>query len=100
MYSTDNGAPMHTWPDSATTPFRSEKDTNWEGAFRVPLIIRWPGRIPAGIVSNEIVSHLDWMPTFVSAAGDPDVKEKLLTGHEAAARRSACTWTATTCCRT
>jgi len=86
MYSTDNGAPMHTWPDSATTPFRSEKDTNWEGAFRVPLIIRWPGRIPAGIVSNEIVSHLDWMPTFVSAAGDPDVKEKLLTGHEAAGK--------------
>ena len=87
MYSTDNGAPHHTWPDAATTPFRSEKDTNWEGAFRVPCIVRWPGRIPAGVVSNEIVSHLDWVPTFLSAAGDPDVKEKLLEGHEAAGKK-------------
>ena len=65
------------------TPFRSEKNTNWEGAFRVPAIVRWPGKIPAGAVSNEIVSHLDWLPTFLAAAGDPDVKEKLLEGHEA-----------------
>jgi arylsulfatase len=65
------------------TPFRSEKNTNWEGAFRVPEMIRWPGRIPAGTVSNEIISHMDWLPTLVAAAGDPDVKDKLLTGHEA-----------------
>ena len=73
---------MNTWPDGAITPFRSEKNTNWEGAFRVPQMIRWPGRIPAGVVSNEIVAHLDWLPTLVAAGGDPDVKEKLLTGHE------------------
>jgi arylsulfatase A-like enzyme len=86
MYSTDNGPHQNSWPDAGTTPFRSEKNTNWEGAFRVPTLVRWPGRIPAGTVSNEIVSHLDWLPTFVSAAGDPDVKEKLLTGHEAAGK--------------
>jgi arylsulfatase len=83
IYSTDNGPHMNTWPDGAMTPFRSEKNTNWEGAFRVPQIIRWPGRIPAGSVSNQIVSHLDWLPTLVAAAGEPDVKEKLLEGHEA-----------------
>ena len=82
MYSTDNGPHANSWPDAATTPFRSEKNTNWEGAFRVPAIVRWPRKIPAGTVSNEIVSHLDWLPTLVSAAGDPDVKEKLLEGHE------------------
>ena len=86
MYSTDNGPHMNSWPDAATTPFRSEKNTNWEGAFRVPAIVRWPGRIPAGTVSNGIVSHLDWLPTFLSAAGDPDVKEKLLEGYEAAGK--------------
>jgi arylsulfatase len=86
MYSTDNGPHANSWPDAATTPFRSEKNTNWEGAFRVPAIVRWPGHIPAGTVSNEIVSHLDWLPTFLSAAGDPDVKEKLLGGHEAAGK--------------
>jgi arylsulfatase A-like enzyme len=83
IYSTDNGPHMNTWPDGAMTPFRSEKNTNWEGAFRVPQLIRWPGRIEAGAVSNEIVSHLDWLPTFLAAAGEPDVKEKLLAGHEA-----------------
>jgi arylsulfatase len=87
MYSTDNGPHMNSWPDAGMTPFRSEKNTNWEGAFRVPAMIRWPGKIPAGTVSNEIVSHLDWLPTLVSAAGDPDVKEKLLTGHEAAGKK-------------
>ncbi len=83
MYSTDNGVHMNSWPDAGMTPFRSEKNTNWEGAFRVPAVIRWPGRIPAGVVSNELVSHLDWLPTFLAAAGEPDVKEKLLEGHEA-----------------
>ncbi len=82
IYSTDNGPHTNTWPDGATTPFRSEKNTNWEGAFRVPQLIRWPGRIEAGRVANGIVSHLDWLPTLLSAAGDPDVKQKLLAGHE------------------
>ena len=86
MYSTDNGPHMNTWPDAAMTPFRSEKNTNWEGAFRVPMMVRWPGHIPAGVVSNEIISHLDWLPTFVSAAGEPNVKEKLLDGYEAAGK--------------
>jgi arylsulfatase len=62
------------------TPFRSEKDTNWEGAFRVPELVRWPGKIPAGVVSNEIIGHNDWLPTFLAAAGDPDIKEKLKKG--------------------
>jgi arylsulfatase A-like enzyme len=83
MYSTDNGPHANTWPDGATTPFRSEKNTNWEGAFRVPLVVRWPGRIEAGVVSNEIVQHHDWLPTFLSMAGDPDVVQKLQDGHEA-----------------
>jgi arylsulfatase len=86
LYTTDNGPHMNTWPDGAMTPFRSEKDTNWEGAFRVPCMIRWPGRIKAGSVSNDIASGLDWCPTLVAAAGDPDVKEKLLKGHEAAGK--------------
>jgi len=83
IYSTDNGPHTNTWPDGATTPFRSEKNTNWEGAFRVPQLIRWPGRIAAGRVANGIVSHLDWLPTLLAAAGAPDVKQKLLDGHEA-----------------
>jgi arylsulfatase A-like enzyme len=83
MYSTDNGPHANTWPDGATTPFRSEKNTNWEGAFRVPAMLRWPGHIPAGVVVNDIVSHLDMLPTFVAAAGEPDIKEKLLKGHQA-----------------
>jgi arylsulfatase len=86
VYSTDNGPHMNSWPDAAMTPFRSEKNTNWEGAFRVPQLIRWPGRIPAGVVSNEIVSHLDWLPTLLAAAGEPDIKEKLLGGQEAAGK--------------
>ena len=69
VYSTDNGVHMNSWPDAGMTPFRSEKNTNWEGAFRVPQIIRWPGRIPAGVVSNEIVSHLDWLPTLPRRRG-------------------------------
>ncbi|MGZ5293461.1 MAG: arylsulfatase [Actinomycetota bacterium] len=82
LYSTDNGPHMNSWPDAAMTPFRSEKNTNWEGAFRVPEMIRWPGKIEAGSVSNEIVAHLDWLPTLVAAAGDGNVTEKLLEGHE------------------
>ena len=70
-----------SWPDAGMTPFRSEKNTNWEGAFRVPEMIRWPGKIAAGVVSNEIVQHHDWLPTFVAAAGEPDVVEKLKSGH-------------------
>lgn len=85
IYSTDNGPHANTWPDGATTPFRSEKNTNWEGAFRVPEMIRWPGQIAAGSVSNEIVQHHDWLPTFLAAAGDPDVVEKLKKGHKAGA---------------
>jgi arylsulfatase A-like enzyme len=81
VYSTDNGPHMNTWPDSGMTPFRSEKNTNWEGAFRVPEMIRWPGRIPAGVVSNEVVSHHDWLPTFLAAAGEPDIVEQLKAGH-------------------
>ena len=86
LYTTDNGPHMNTWPDGAMTPFRSEKNTNWEGAFRVPAMIRWPGRIQPGSVSNEMISGLDWMPTLLAAAGDPDIKDKLLRGHEAAAK--------------
>jgi arylsulfatase A-like enzyme len=87
VYTTDNGPHMNSWPDGAMTPFRSEKDTNWEGAFRVPLVLRWPGKIPAGKVSNEIISHHDWLPTILAAAGEPAVKEKLLKGHEAAGKK-------------
>lgn len=83
VYSTDNGPHMNTWPDSGMTPFRSEKNTNWEGAFRVPELIRWPGRIPAGVVSNEIVQHHDWLPTFLATAGEPDIVDKLKRGHRA-----------------
>jgi arylsulfatase len=87
IYSTDNGPHLNSWPDAAMTPFRSEKNTNWEGAFRVPAMIRWPGRIPAGTISNAIISHLDWLPTLVSAAGEPAIKEKLLEGYEAGEKR-------------
>ena len=82
IYTTDNGPHQNSWPDAGTTPFRSEKNTNWEGAFRVPCLIRWPGRIQAGVAFNDIVSGLDWMPTLLAAAGEPDIKQKLLTGHQ------------------
>jgi arylsulfatase len=72
---------MNSWPDAGMTPFRSEKNSNWEGAFRVPEMVRWPGQIPAGIVSNEMIQHHDWLPTFLAAAGDPGIVEKLKTGH-------------------
>ena len=80
VFSTDNGPNMFTWPDAATSPFRSEKDTNWEGAFRVPAMVRWPGHIKAGDISNEIFSGLDWFPTLLAAAGDTGVKDRLLKG--------------------
>jgi arylsulfatase len=83
IYTTDNGPHANSWPDAATTPFRSEKNTGWEGAFRVPCFIRWPGHIKPDSISNEIVSGLDWLPTLVAAGGDPDVKEKLLKGYAA-----------------
>jgi arylsulfatase len=81
MYSTDNGVHYNTWPDAGITPFRSEKNTNWECGWRVPAFLRWPGKIPAGSVLNGLVSHQDILPTLLAAAGEPEVKEKLLTGH-------------------
>ena len=87
FYSTDNGPHMNTWPDAAMTPFRGEKNTNWEGGWRVPAMVRWPGHIPAGSISNEIMHHMDWLPTFLAAAGEADVKEKLLKGHRAIGRK-------------
>jgi arylsulfatase len=83
MYSTDNGAEKFTWPDGGTTPFAGEKGTTWEGGFRVPCAIRWPGVIEPGTTYNEIFSHEDMMPTLLAAAGVSDVKEQLLTGHKA-----------------
>src|SRR4249919_1194894 len=80
MYSTDNGAEVFTWPDGGTTPFRGEKNTNWEGGYRVPTAIRWPGVIPPGTINNEIFSHEDMLPTLLAAAGDTTVKEQLLKG--------------------
>lgn len=82
MYSTDNGPHMNTWPDAAMTPFRSEKNSNWEGAYRIPALVRWPGQIKPGTVSNQIMSHLDWMPTLLAAAGQPDLTQKLLDGDK------------------
>ena len=83
VFSTDNGPNQFSWPDAATTPFRSEKDTNWEGAFRVPAVIRWPGHVKPGSVSNDMVSGLDWFPTILAAAGDTTIKDRLLKGWAA-----------------
>ena len=85
FYSTDNGPHYNTWPDAAATPFRGEKNTNWEGGWRVPAMVRWPGRIPAGAVTNQIVHHMDWLPTFAAAAGKADIKEDLLDGYQSSA---------------
>ena len=82
FYSTDNGVHFNSWPDAGVTPFRSEKNTNWEGGWRVPAFVRWPGRFKPGTVLNGIVSHQDWLSTFLAAAGEPDIKEKLLAGHK------------------
>jgi arylsulfatase A-like enzyme len=82
VYTTDNGAEVFTWPDGGTTPFKGEKATNWEGAFRVPCLIRWPGVIKPGTIVNDICAHEDFIPTFAAAAGEPDLVAKLLKGHE------------------
>jgi arylsulfatase A-like enzyme len=79
-YSTDNGPHMNTWPDAASSPFFGEKNTNWEGGWRVPSMVRWPGKVAEGSISNEIMHHMDWLPTYLAAAGDPDIKEKLKAG--------------------
>jgi arylsulfatase len=81
LYTTDNGPHQNSWPDAGTTPFRSEKNTNWEGAFRVPCLLRWPGHIKPGSVSNDIVSGLDWLPTFMAVVGDPNITDELLKGY-------------------
>ena len=83
FYSTDNGPHMNSWPDAGMTPFRNEKNSNWEGAYRVPAMVRWPGKIKPGSVCNEMVSHMDWLPTFLAVAGEPKIAEKLKKGHKA-----------------
>jgi arylsulfatase len=83
VYTTDNGPHMNTWPDGTMTSFRSEKDTNWEGAFRVPCLARWPGVIKAGTITNELMSHNDWIPTLCAIAGEPDIVGKLKRGYKA-----------------
>ena len=82
MYSTDNGPHYNSWPDAGITPFRSEKNTNWEGGWRVPAFVRWPGKFKAGTVINGIVSHQDWLPTLLAAAGETDISAKLLEGYK------------------
>jgi arylsulfatase A-like enzyme len=87
QYSTDNGPHFNTWPDAATTPFRGEKNSNWEGAYRVPCFARWPGQFPAGETLNGILAHEDWLPTLAAAAGAPNIKEQLLEGVELNGRK-------------
>jgi arylsulfatase len=82
MYSTDNGAELMSWPDGGMIPFRGEKNTTWEGGFRVPMMVKWPGIIKPAQISNEIISMEDWMPTLLAAAGELDIKKKLLKGHK------------------
>ena len=86
IYTTDNGAETFSWPDGGTTPFRGEKNTNWEGGYRVPAMVRWPGLVPPRTEINEIFSAEDWATTLVAAAGEPDVKDKLLQGYDAAGK--------------
>ncbi|MCK5914944.1 MAG: sulfatase-like hydrolase/transferase, partial [Deltaproteobacteria bacterium] len=88
FYSTDNGPHMNTWPDAAMTPFRGEKNSNWEGGWRIPAMVRWPGHIKAGSWSNAIMHHMDWLPTFLAIAGEPEIKEKLKKGGVSAINRS------------
>jgi len=83
IYTADNGPHYNEWPDGGISPFRGEKNTNWEGGYRVPCLVSWPAKIPAGKVSNEIVSSRDWLPTLMAAVGEPDIKEKLMKGHQA-----------------
>lgn len=86
MYSSDNGAEVFTWPDGGMTPFRNEKNSNWEGGYRVPTMIKWPGVIEPGTVFNDVFSHEDMLPTMMAAVGEDDIKEKLMTGHSAIGR--------------
>jgi arylsulfatase len=83
VFTSDNGPQVMTWPDGGNTPFKGEKGTTWEGGFRVPAVVRWPGVIKPGTVVNDVTAHEDWLPTFLAAAGDPDVKSKLLAGLKA-----------------
>jgi len=87
VYTVDNGPHYNEWPDGGISPFRGEKNTNWEGAYRIPTMIRWPGNIPTGKISNEIISMQDWVPTLMAAAGEPEIKEKLKKGHKAAGKK-------------
>jgi arylsulfatase A-like enzyme len=86
VYTTDNGAETFSWPDGGTTPFRSEKNSNWEGGYRVPTLIRWPNMVQPRTEINDVFSAEDWVPTLVAAAGEPNVKEKLLQGYDAAGK--------------
>jgi len=86
FYSTDNGPHYNTWPDAAATPFRGEKNTNWEGGWRVPATVRWPGKINSGTWSNDIMHHMDWLPTLLAATGEPDIKKQLMDGVKAGGR--------------
>jgi arylsulfatase A-like enzyme len=86
MYSTDNGVESFSWPDGGTAPFRNEKNSNWDGGYRVPCLLRWPGVVKPGTEINDIVSHEDWVPTLMAAAGEPDIKEKLKKGYEASGK--------------
>jgi arylsulfatase A-like enzyme len=83
IYSTDNGPHFNMWPDAAITPFRGEKNTNWEGGYRVPAVVRWPGKVQAGSINNNVMSHLDWVPTLMAAVGDKDIVNELKQGHRA-----------------
>jgi arylsulfatase A-like enzyme len=83
IYTTDNGPHLNEWPDAGISPFRGEKNTNWEGGFRVPTFVRWPNKIAAGSISNSVMSHQDWVPTLMAAVGDDNIKEKLKQGHRA-----------------
>jgi len=85
FYSTDNGPHMNTWPDAGMTPFRGEKNTNWEGGWRVPAFVRWPGKVAPGSYTNQIVHHMDWLPTFLAVAGKDDIKDDLLDGYRSQA---------------
>ena len=101
MYSTDNGPHYNSWPDAGITPFRAEKNTNWEGGWRVPAFVRWPRQDQGRPVLNGIASHQDWLPTLLAAAGEPDIKAEAAQGPQAsAARPTRFISTATTCCPT
>lgn len=86
MYSSDNGAEAFLWPDGGTTPFRNEKNSNREGGYRVPTLIKWPGVIEPGTIYNDVFSHEDMLPTILAAVGEPNIKEKLIEGYEANGR--------------